>query len=143
MTHTLHLSPLRLSAVAFSILLLGAAAATVHASEVTLSGAAEVPAVQTSAAGSGNITVAPDKTVSGKISTSGIAGTAAHIHIGAPGKAGPVAIPLVKSAADAWEVPEGTKLSPDQYRDYQSGKLYVNVHSAAHQNGEIRGQINP
>ena len=36
--------------------------------------------VTTSAAGSGTITVADDGSVSGSVSSTGVAGTAAHIH---------------------------------------------------------------
>jgi hypothetical protein len=53
---------------------------------VSLSGANEVPPVNTSASGSGSFTVGMDKSVSGSVTTSGVAGTAAHIHVGAAGK---------------------------------------------------------
>ena len=111
--------------------------------KVTLSGANEVPPVTTSASGSGNITVAADKSVSGSISTSGVAGTAGHIHIGAAGKNGPVAVPLAKSGGSGWSVPAGAKLTDDQYESFKKGELYVNIHSAANKAGEIRGQLNP
>jgi hypothetical protein len=110
--------------------------------KVTLSGAQEVPPVNTSASGNGTITVAADKSVSGSVTTSGVEGTAAHIHDGAPGKNGPVIIPLTKNG-NTWSVPVGGKLTDEQYKNFQAGNLYVNVHSAANKNGEIRGNLSP
>lgn len=111
---------------------------------VKLSGTEEVPPVQTSASGGGTIKIADDRSVSGSISTSGIAGIAAHIHIGAAGKNGPVIVPLTKGAdGTTWSVPAGAKLTVAQYDAYKAGDLYVNVHSAAHRGGEIRGQLKP
>lgn len=110
--------------------------------KVALSGDKEVPPVQTKATGNGTVTVAQDKSVSGSVKTSGVEGTAAHIHDGAPGKNGPVIIPLTKNG-DTWSVPAGSKLNDEQYKNFQAGNLYVNVHSAANKNGEIRGQLTP
>jgi len=111
--------------------------------KVALSGSQEVPPVKTSASGSGTITVAADKSVSGSISTTGLDGTAAHIHEGAAGQNGPVIIPLTKGANGMWSVPAGTKLTDAQYASYKAGNLYVNVHTAANKGGEIRAQIKP
>lgn len=108
---------------------------------VTLSGAQEVPAVTTSAKGTGTLKFADDGAVSGGVTTTGITGTAAHIHSGAAGKNGPVVVPLQKGTDGAWTVPAGAKLTPDQQKLLQSGELYVNVHSTAHPDGEIRGQL--
>src|SRR5258706_5803474 len=110
--------------------------------KVALSGDKEVPPVQTKATGSGAVTVAPDKSVSGSVTTSGLDGTAAHIHDGAPGKNGPVIIPLTKNG-NTWSVPANTKLTDEQYKAFQAGNLYVNVHSAANKGGEIRGNLSP
>ena len=52
---------------------------------VTLSGSQEVPPVTTSATGNGTITVAADQSISGTIKTTGIKGTAAHIHLAPSG----------------------------------------------------------
>jgi hypothetical protein len=119
-----------------------AAAAKSQAVKVTLSGAQEVPPVKTSAAGNGTITVAADRSVSGSVTTSGVEGTAAHIHQAAPGQNGPVIIPLTKSGNN-WSVPAGSKLTDEQYKAFQAGNLYVNVHSAANKNGEVRGNLSP
>lgn len=109
--------------------------------EIALSGSQEVPPVSTAAIGSGIITVSSDRSVSGSIMTSGIEATAAHIHEAAPGTNGPVIIPLARGADNNWVVPAGAMLTDAQYRSYMSGNLYVNVHSAAHPDGEIRAQL--
>lgn len=111
--------------------------------KISLSGAQEVPPVSSAATGSGQITVLSDRSVSGNVTTSGVASTAAHIHEGAPGKVGPVIIPLTKTSESTWAVPPSATLTESQYASYRAGNLYVNVHSAAYPDGEIRGQIMP
>jgi CHRD domain len=111
--------------------------------KVTLSGDQEVPAVKTAGAGTGMISVAADKSVSGSVTTTGVAGTMAHIHEAAPGKNGPVVIPLSKSGESTWSVPAGAKLTDAQFNSFKAGNLYVNVHSAASPGGEVRGQLKP
>ena len=111
--------------------------------DVKLSGDQEVPPVKTTATGNGTITVNDDKTVSGSVTTAGVNGVAAHIHNGAPGKNGPVAVPLTKDGDNKWTVGPGAKLTDAQFADFKAGNLYVNVHSAAHKDGEIRGQLKP
>ncbi|MFL6714657.1 MAG: CHRD domain-containing protein, partial [Sulfurifustis sp.] len=108
-----------------------------------LSGKEESPPVNTSASGTSTIAVKDDRTVSGNVTVSGMMPTAAHIHDGAPGKSGPVIVPLTKSGDNTFTVPPGTKLSDDLYKEYKAGNLYVNVHSAMHPNGEVRAQLKP
>jgi len=117
-----------------------ASAATVH---VRLTGRHEVPPVKTMARGYGVIEVAADGTVSGKVSTRGIKATMAHIHEAPAGQDGPVVIPLERGPNGTWLVPAGSKLSPEQYKAFLAGDLYINVHSKAHPGGEIRGQLKP
>ena len=111
--------------------------------KVSLSGADETPAVQTAATGSGTIVINADKTVSGNVTTQGIAGTAAHIHLGAAGQKGPPVITLAKNGDGVWNVPAGSTLTEEQYTSYKAGNLYINVHSAENKGGEIRGQLKP
>ncbi|WP_025040177.1 CHRD domain-containing protein [Nitrosospira briensis] len=115
--------------------------ATAGEIKVNLSGDQEVPPVQTSASGSGTITVEDDRSVNGKITTSNLKGTGAHIHEGAVGKNGPDIITLKKSSDNEWSVPGDAKLTDAQYDAYKAGNLYVNVHSDANKSGEIRGQL--
>jgi len=126
-------------AVAALGLVAGAGASAVDV-KVKLSGAEEVPPVQTQASGSGTITVGDDGAVSGSITTTGVEAKAAHIHMGEAGTAGPVIVPLVKDGS-TFKVAAGAKLTGEQQKAFLAGGLYVNVHSAAHPTGEIRGQI--
>jgi hypothetical protein len=111
--------------------------------KVMLSGGQEVPPVNTSGSGSGTISIGDDKSVTGSVTTTGVTGTMAHIHNGATGKNGPVVVPLSKNGENTWAVPPGVKLTDPQYAAFKAGDLYVNVHSAQHQGGEIRGQLKP
>ncbi|HVF18278.1 MAG TPA: CHRD domain-containing protein [Steroidobacteraceae bacterium] len=111
--------------------------------KVTLSGAEEVPAVTTSATGTGTITIKDDKTITGSVTTKDIVGVAAHIHRAPAGKNGPPVVPMTKTAEGVWSIAEGTKLSDELLAAFKAGELYVNVHSAANKGGEIRGQLKP
>ena len=111
---------------------------------VKLSGSEQNPPVATEASGSGTITIKDDKTVSGSVKTTGVVGTAAHIHMAPAGRNGPVIITLTKSSdGNTWSVPAGAKLTDAQYDTYKKGGLYVNVHSAKNKGGEVRGQLKP
>jgi hypothetical protein len=129
--------------IAASALFVGIGSASAADVKVHLVGAEETPPVTTSASGTGTITIAADKSVSGTLKTTGIEGTVAHIHVGAPGVAGPPIITLTKGADGAWSVPAGSKLTDEQLASFKAGDLYVNVHSAAHPPGEIRAQLKP
>jgi hypothetical protein len=108
----------------------------------TLAGSNEVPANASTAAGAATIGLNPATLeVTGGITTTGIAGTGAHIHQAATGVAGPVIVPLTDGGSGTWMVPAGARLTPDQFASWLNGGLYVNVHSAAFPAGEIRGQL--
>jgi CHRD domain len=129
--------------IASTALSLLAGAAFAKDVKVSLTGTEETPPVTTSATGEGKISIAKDHTVKGEIKTTGINGVAAHIHVGAPGQSGPPIITLTKGADGSWTVPEGSKLTDEQFASFTSGNLYVNVHSPDHKSGEIRAQLKP
>jgi CHRD domain len=129
-----------LAAAMISIAALGSGAAFGADVMLKLSGANEVPPVTTSASGEGTISVADDGAVSGSVMTKGIQGTAAHIHMGAAGKNGPVVVPFTKDG-DVYKAPAGAKLDADQLKAFKAGDLYFNVHSAANPGGELRAQL--
>lgn len=129
---------------AAAILLAGCAAmSTTKVVDVTLTGSDEVPSVNSTAIGRGTITVTNDMAVSGSISTRGLGGVAAHIHVGARSENGPIAIGLVKTADNVWSVPAGAKFTEAQYAAFKAGRTYVNVHTPANKGGEIRAQLQP
>jgi hypothetical protein len=65
--------------------------------------------------------------------------TVAHIHKGAPGVAGPPIITLPTGNPKEATV----SLDAQNVADLLAGLLYVNIHTTANPNGEIRGQILP
>jgi CHRD domain len=109
--------------------------------KLTLTGAGEIPAVQTAATGTGSIKIGPDGAVSGSVTVSGMAPTMAHIHQApSAGANGPVIVPFVQDG-NTFNAPPGAKLTEVQMASYRAGNLYFNVHSAAHPGGEIRAYL--
>jgi hypothetical protein len=72
---------------------------------------------------------------------SGLTGpaTAAHIHMGAKGVAGPVIVPLCGPCKST--VKATMPVTAAALKAILAGKAYVNVHTAKFPNGEIRGQL--
>ena len=109
-----------------------------------LSSAQEVPSNASSATGTGALSLDPaSKKFSARITVTGIAATAAHIHAGTPGISGPILFPLTETAPGSgiWVSAAEATLSDAQLALLTSGSLYFNAHSAALSGGEIRGQI--
>lgn len=105
----------------------------------TLEGAQETPPVVTGASGSATLVLNGDDTLTYDVTTTGLTGTMAHIHLGAAGVPGPIIINLSGGPA-IWS---GTTapLTAEEKAQLKAGLLYINVHTAANINGEIRGQI--
>ena len=110
-----------------------------------LSGAQEVPAVQS--AGKGQLLATLDTATSQlrwKVAYSGLSGpvTAGHFH-GPAGKMENAAVAVgFKGNMDSPITGEAT-LTPVQMGELMDGKWYVNLHTAMHPKGEIRGQVMP
>ncbi len=125
----------------------GTASAAPASFTVQLTGAQQVPPVQTSGTGTANITYDPStQKVTWNITYSGLssAATMAHFHDGAAGKNGPVVIWLSKRGAPAASPITGeATLTAAQAQQFLAGDWYINVHSQDHPAGEIRGQVTP
>ena len=103
------------------------------------------PANVDGASGEATITVNTDTgAISGSVSVSGLTGpaTAAHVHAGGPGEAGPIVVGMESNAdGSVWTVMEGAALDADAIALFEAGNLYINVHTEANAPGEIRGQL--
>lgn len=107
---------------------------------VNLSGASVVPPVETEATGTAELTLDTEaKTVRWTLTTDGLSGdpTAAHIH--GPAAEGENAAPVIDLSGS---MDEGSaEIDDAQIEELESGMYYVNVHTEANPDGEIRGQI--
>jgi hypothetical protein len=141
-------------AVTVTIALIGAALVGAPASAapasftVSLTGAQQVPPVQTSGSGSANLTYDPaTRIVTWSITYDGLSSpvTMAHFHgPAAAGKNGPVAVWLTKRGSTvASPITGQATLTPAQARQFAAGDWYINVHTRQHPAGEIRGQVTP
>jgi hypothetical protein len=99
-----------------------------------------------SGSGTGSVTATFD-TASNKLSWkgsyAGLSGpaTAAHFHTGEAGKNGGIAVPIFTGASAKTPFEGSATLTDAQAADLMAGKLYVNIHTATHKAGEIRGQL--
>ena len=111
--------------------------------KATLSAAQEVPATASQGSGTGTFNYDPTtKLLQYSVSYSGLTGpaTAAHIHgPAAMGANAGVMVPFQNVASSP--ITGSATLNADQEKALLSGQTYVNVHTAAHPGGEIRGQI--
>jgi CHRD domain len=114
---------------------------------VPLSGAQQVPPVQTSGTGSATITYDPStQKVTWSITYSGLSSavTMAHFHNAAAGKNGPVVLWLSnRGGSVSSPITGAATLTAAQAQQFLAGDWYVNVHSQDHPGGEIRGQVMP
>ena len=71
--------------------------------------------------------------------------TAMHLHTGAAGVAGPVAIDIgdtIVQGPNGVLTAMGTRpITPAQLQSLRDGNLYINIHTGLNAPGEIRGQI--
>ena len=124
--------------------------------EAALTGAAETPPVTTSASGTTTLVIDGDET-SYRVEVQGLNNaTAAHIHAGAPGVAGPPVVFLFQTSTpltvqngllsagtfDATDMIPSANIGYDSLLSLiRSGNAYVNVHTTLRPPGEIRGQL--
>ena len=132
------------SAVALS----ASANAASESFKVDLTGAQQVPPVETPAEGSADLTYDPaTRVLTWTVAYSGLSAPATMAHFHGPaaaGKNGPVAVWIsVKDASVDSPIKGQATLTPEQAQQFSAGEWYINVHTSAHPGGEIRGQVTP
>ncbi len=135
----LSLTGLAISATVFAA---SPALAEMMKMSATLEAAQEVPPNDSAGKGTADITFDTEsKKLDWTIEYSGLTGdaTAAHFHgPAAKGENADVAVPIEDAKSGA----TGTATLTDaQAADLTAGRYYVNIHTAAHPDGEIRGQV--
>jgi CHRD domain len=108
-----------------------------------LSGASEVPPTTSSASGTveANLNKQTNE-LSWTVTYSGLSGPATGAHFHGPAIAGVnagVVVPITGSLTSP--IRGVASLTAAQTADLMAGKWYVNLHTAANPNGEIRGQL--
>jgi hypothetical protein len=109
-----------------------------------LGGEQEVPVVDSVGTAQADISInLGTGAISGMVVVNGITPTAAHIHDGFAGTNGGVVIGLDADAviAGQFNLPAASTLDAAGIDRLLEGGLYINVHTAANQPGELRGQI--
>ncbi len=109
---------------------------------VELTGAQQVPPVETNATGEVQVTFDSEtRQLSWELDYSGLSSdaTAAHFHGPAdPGENAPPVVPLEEFADGS----EGSaELTEEQAEVLRAGKMYFNLHTENNPNGELRGQV--
>ncbi|MGH7584034.1 MAG: CHRD domain-containing protein [Gemmatimonadales bacterium] len=148
---------IRISGLAISAALLAAGVHSAPAQSVKyvaqMGASSETPPNDSKATGTAKFSMTGNR-VTFTIDVSGLSGppAAAHIHVGAPGQSGPVVYAFMLTHKEAsgriasgvidLSKPASRGVSGDSLRTLlNNGNAYVNVHTAAHPDGEIRGQI--
>ena len=116
--------------------------------QVPLTGAQQVPPVQTAGSGNADLTYdASTRVVTWNISFSGLSSQATMAHFHGPAAAGKNAGVKVWLSEKGNEVTSPISgqatLSPDDAKMFEAGDMYINVHTKDHPSGEIRGQVVP
>ena len=104
-----------------------------------INGAQQVPANNSAATGTFEGTyTSSNKQLTYTVTYQGPTPSIAHIHLGAPGVSGAVAIPFANLTSP---ITGTVTLADDQAAQLLNNGMYVNMHSTAFPNGEICGDI--
>jgi hypothetical protein len=109
----------------------------------TLNGKSEVPPTDLKQAGSVEATYDTDsRKLTWTVIYSGLSGPPTMAHFHGPAKAGANAAPVITLASPLASPIKGeATLTPEQANDLKNGLWYLNIHTAQHPPGEVRGQL--
>jgi hypothetical protein len=130
-------------AAAAAILAASPATAKMIVLSATLDGQKQVPPVETT--GKGTAEVSYDTSthqLDWTVTYSGLSGPAIAAHFHGPAGPGENAPPVVPFKPPLASPASGSAtLTEKQAGELLDGKFYINIHTAAHKDGEIRGQV--
>ena len=129
-------------ALAMTAALASAAIAETVSYKADLKASSEVPA--NTSTGTGSVAATFDtasKKLNWTVTFSNLTGAATAAHFHGPAAAGTNAGVAVPIAGTASPLAGSATLTDAQAADLKAGKWYVNVHTAANKDGEIRGQV--
>lgn len=112
--------------------------------DIPLNGLQVVPQVTTTGSGTASITldtVTRALTVTGTYTGLGSAVTDVHYHRANPGGTGPIVVTLTHTGGTTGTFSGAATLSMGNFNGTLGGMMYVDVHTSAETNGEIRGQV--
>lgn len=109
----------------------------------SLSGASEVPPVETEATGMAELMFdTGSMALTWTVTYEGLTGPATAAHFHGPAGAGETAPPVIDLGSDLASPVEGSAILTDEQADMlASGQLYLNIHTEANPGGEIRGPV--
>ena len=109
----------------------------------TLSAGSEVPPIDSKASGEADVKIdVKDYKLSWTIKYADLSGIVTGAHFHGPAIAGVNADVVVPISGDLTSPIKGeATLTAEQTAELLEGKWYVNLHTAAHPDGEIRGQV--
>lgn len=129
-------------AISASFLMASSALAEVVKYKATLDGSQQSPPITTKGKGTATLTFdTTKKKLSWNVKYSGLSGPATAAHIHGPAAMGENAGPVIPFKKLKSPIKGSETLTDAQAADLEAGKYYVNVHTAANKDGEIRGQI--
>jgi hypothetical protein len=129
------------AAMALCLAVTSAQAETINF-KAQLNGASEVPANDSKGTGDASLKYdSTSKKLDYTLNYSGLSGDATAAHFHGPAAAGANAGVELQITIGKSPISGSAVLNDTQAADLLAGKWYVNVHTAAHPGGEIRGQV--
>ena len=142
----------RLVLIAAALVPAGLAASSALAAPATftvaLSGAQQVPPVQTNGSGTATLTYDPVTLhLTWSVTFSGLSSDPTMAHFHGPATSGKNAGVLIwiskQGTPPASPITGETTLTAEQAQQFMAGDWYINLHTKDHPGGEIRGQVSP
>lgn len=125
------------------VLVAGQASADMVSYRAELKGSSEIPANVSKGTGTADVIYdSTSKKLSWTITYAGLSGPATAAHFHGPAATTANAPPVVPISGNlASPIKGDATLTEAQLADLQAGRWYLNVHTAANKDGEVRGQV--